>query len=209
MITEVLSVSNSQSLSRAEEVLKNNGLVAFPTDTVYGVGALAFNEEAIERLYEVKTRSKDLPLPILIAGPDQLELVTQNLTRVAIILANHFWPGPLTIIVERHPGLPEDLSGTSTVGVRVPNHAFARKLMELVGPMAVSSANLSGQPSSTTSEEVLADLNGKFELLIDGGPTAGQIPSTVVDCTAETPLILRKGPISLDQILSVLPKELF
>jgi L-threonylcarbamoyladenylate synthase len=208
MITEVLSVSNSQSLARAEEVLKHNGLVAFPTDTVYGVGALAFNGDSIERLYKVKTRSKDLPLPILIAGPEQLELVAQNLTRTTKILANHFWPGPLTIIVERHPGLPEDLSGTSTVGVRVPNHAFARDLIRLVGPMAVSSANLSGQPSSRTREEVLADLDGKIELLIDGGATPGQVPSTVVDCTAETPLILRKGPVSLDQILSVLPKEL-
>ena len=208
MITEVLALSDALSLSRAEEVLKNSGLVAFPTDTVYGVGALAFNGDSIERLYNVKIRSKELPLPILIAGSEQLNLVSQNLPRIAKILADHFWPGPLTIIVERHPGLPKDMSGTSTVGVRVPDHAFAQDLFKLVGPMAVSSANLSGHPNSRTSEEVLADLDGKIELLVNGGLTPGQIPSTVVDCTAETPLILRKGPISLDQILSVLSKEL-
>jgi L-threonylcarbamoyladenylate synthase len=185
--------------------LKEGGLVAFPTDTVYGVGALAFEISSIERLYEAKARNNELPLPILIGGPEQLNLVAKNLTSVSRILAQKFWPGPITLIVERHPALPQDVSGTSTVGVRVPDHPFAMELLHLVGPLAVTSANLSGHPSSVTAEQVLNDLGGRIDLLVDGGPTPGQVPSTVVDCTGETPLVLRKGPITEDQILSVLP----
>ncbi|OGO17155.1 MAG: threonylcarbamoyl-AMP synthase [Chloroflexi bacterium RBG_16_48_8] len=207
MRTEVIAISSSQSIARAMDVLNKGGLVAFPTDTVYGVGALAFEERSIRRLYEAKTRNNELPLPILISGPEQLELVTINLTDVARILAHQFWPGPITLIVERHPRLPQDMSGTSTVGVRVPDHRFSQRLFAAVGPMAVTSANLSGHVSSITPEEVLADLNGRIDLLVDGGPTPGQVPSTVVDCTGETPLILRKGPITEDQILSVLPAK--
>ncbi len=205
MNTEVIAITNPRSRKRAIHILKKGGLVAFPTDTVYGVGALAFEIRSIERLYEAKTRNNELPLPILISGPEQLDLVTTNLTCVARILAEKFWPGPITLIVERHPRLPQDMSGTSTVGVRVPDHNFARDLFKAVGPLAVTSANLSGHPSSVTPEEVLNDLNGRIDLLVDGGPTPGQVPSTVVDCTGETPLILRKGPITEDQILSVLP----
>jgi L-threonylcarbamoyladenylate synthase len=205
MATEVIALNDPQSLNRAINVLENGGLVAFPTDTVYGVGALAFETRSIERLYKAKRRSRELPLPILISGPEQLDLVSQNLTDVAITLAHQFWPGPITLIVERHSRFPQDVSGTPTVGVRVPDHPYARELFAAVGPLAVTSANLSGHPSSCTPQEVLADLDGRIDLLVDGGPTPGQVPSTVVDCTAETPLILRKGPISEDQILSAIP----
>jgi L-threonylcarbamoyladenylate synthase len=205
MDTEVVAITNPNSLKRAIDVLKSGGLVAFPTDTVYGIGALAFETSSVKRLYQAKTRKNELPMPILIANSDQLDLVAINLTTIAHILAQHFWPGPITLIVERHPDLPQDMSGTSTVGVRVPDYEFARSLFMAVGPLAVTSANLSGHPSALNSEEVLRDLEGKIELLVDGGPTPGQVPSTVVDCTGETPLILRKGPITEDQILSVLP----
>jgi len=207
MKTKVITITDPNSLEKAIHVLENGGLVAFPTDTVYGVGALAFSPSSIERLYEAKTRNQELPLPILIADLDQLVLVAQNLTNVARILANHFWPGPLTLIVERHPQLPKDMSGTSTVGVRVPDHPFAQKLFKAAGPLAVTSANLSGQPSSSTPQEVLADLDGRIDLLVDGGETPSQVPSTVVDCTGETPLILRKGPITQAQILAVIPTQ--
>lgn len=205
MATEVIEINDPQSLNRAICVLENGGLVAFPTDTVYGVGALAFEKRSLERLYEAKIRSSELPLPILISGPEQLDLVSQNLTDIANTLAYEFWPGPITLIVERHSRFPQDMSGTSTVGVRVPDHHFARELFTAVGPLAVTSANLSGHPSSCTPQEVLAGLDGRIDLLVDGGSTPGQLPSTVVDCTSETPLILRKGPISEDQILSVIP----
>jgi L-threonylcarbamoyladenylate synthase len=207
MNTEVIAITDPNSLKRAIQVLKKSGLVAFPTDTVYGVGALAFEIRSIERLYKAKTRNNELPLPILIAGSEQLGMVSINLTTVARILAHQFWPGPITLIIERNPDLPQDMSGTSTVGVRVPDHKFARELFMKVGPLAVTSANLSGQPSAVNAEEVLRDLDGRIDLLVDGGPTPGQVPSTVVDCTGETPLILRKGPISEDQILSVLPAK--
>jgi L-threonylcarbamoyladenylate synthase len=205
MKTEVIPIADPKSLESAVRVLENGGVVAFPTDTVYGVGALAFEQRSIERLYEAKKRNQELPLPILIASPEQLDLVAQNLTGVVRILAHHFWPGPITLIVERNPQLPEDMSGTSTVGVRVPDHPFAIKLFEAVGPLAVTSANLSGRPSSSTPQEVLAELDGRINLLIDGGVTPGQVPSTVVDCTGEIPLILRKGPITQAQILDVTP----
>jgi L-threonylcarbamoyladenylate synthase len=207
MKTEVIAITNHNSLKRAIQVLKKGGLVAFPTDTVYGVGALAFEVRSIERLYEAKTRKNKLPLPILIADPEQLGMVSKNLTTIALILAKQFWPGPLTLIIERNPDLPQDMSGTSTVGVRVPDHKFARELFMSVGPCAVTSANLSGKPSAVKPEEVLRDLDGRIDLLVDGGPTTGQVPSTVVDCTGEIPLILRKGPITEDQILSVLPAK--
>lgn len=208
MNTQVIGISDPNCLKRAVEVLKKGGLVALPTDTVYGIAALAFDVRAIERLYESKSRNNELPLPILIAGTEQLDLVAKNLTTVARILAHQFWPGPITLIVERHPQLPPDMSGTSTVGVRVPDHRFDQLLFTDVGPLAVTSANLSGKPSAITPEEVLRDLDGKIDLLVDGGPTPGQVPSTVVDCTGEAPLILRKGPITEDQILSVLPAEI-
>jgi L-threonylcarbamoyladenylate synthase len=209
MNTAVVPLSDPHVLERAVEILKNGGLVAFPTDTVYGIGTLAFDVDAIKRLYEAKDRDNKLPLPILIAGPYQLDLVTKNLTNVARILADKFWPGPITLIVERHPGLPPDMSGTSTVGVRVPDHKFAIQLFTEVGPLAVTSANLSGHPNAVSPDEVMSNLNGRIDLLVNGGPTPGQVPSTVVDCTGETPLILRKGPITEDQILSVLPAGLF
>jgi len=207
MNTEVISISKPGCLKRAIEVVNRGGLVAFPTDTVYGVGALAFEEKSIQKLYEAKTRNNELPLPILISGPEQLDLVTINITDVARILAHQFWPGSITLIVERHPRLPPDMSGTSTVGVRVPDHPFSQKLLAAVGPMAVTSANLSGHPSSITPEDVLSNLNGRIELMVDGGVTRGQVPSTVVDCIGETPFILRKGPITEEQILSVLPAK--
>jgi L-threonylcarbamoyladenylate synthase len=209
MNTEVIPLSDPLALKHAIEILKNGGLVAFPTDTVYGIGALAFDVNAVKRLYEAKARSNELPLPILIAGSYQLDLVTKNLTNVARILAQKFWPGPITLIVERHPALPPDMSGTSTVGVRVPDHKFAIQLFTEVGPLAVTSANLSGHPSTVTPDDVISNLNGRIDLLVDGGPTPGKVPSTVVDCTGETPLILRKGPLTEDQILSVLPARLF
>jgi L-threonylcarbamoyladenylate synthase len=207
MNTEVIAITNPNSIKRAIHVLEEGRLVAFPTDTVYGIGALAFEIRSIERLYKAKTRNNELPLPILIAGPDQLGMVSKNLTTIARILAHQFWPGPITLIMERNPDLPQDMSGTSTVGVRVPDHKFARELFMKVGPLAVTSANLSGQPSAVNAEEVLRYLDGRIDLLVDGGPTPGQVPSTVVDCTGETPLILRKGPITEDQILSVLPTK--
>lgn len=200
MKTEVLAAADPSSLPRALAVLQRGGLVAFPTDTVYGVGALAFNAEAVERLYLAKDRSTEKAIPILVAHDSDLPKVAKELTPSARKLAARFWPGPLTLVVPKHPALPEAVSAYPTVGVRQPNHPFTLKLLELAGPLAVTSANRSDGPNSLTAAEVLAQLGGRIELVIDGGPTPGSAPSTVVDCAQAAPRILRAGPISADQI---------
>jgi len=191
-------------LARAQEVLQEGGLMAFPTDTVYGVGTLAFNAAAVRSIYIAKDRPDDKAIPVLIGDSTDLEKVTQEIPEAASRLAARFWPGPLTLVVSKRPDLPETVSATPTVGVRVPDHALARKLLSAAGPMAVTSANLSGQPSPSTAQEVLAQLGGRIALIIDGGKTPGGIPSTVVDCSGQEIRILREGPILKDQIWAAL-----
>jgi L-threonylcarbamoyladenylate synthase len=123
---------------------------------------------------------------------------------MALTLAAHFWPGPLTLVIPKHPDLPEAVSATSTVGVRVPDHAAARALLQASGPLAATSANLSGQPSPSTAEEVRAQLGGRIPLILDGGRTPGGVPSTVVDCLGAEPKVLREGPISSQEIFKSL-----
>jgi len=204
METEVLSPDLADTLVRALSVLQSGGLVAFPTDTVYGLGALAFNKIAIERVYTAKGRPIDKAIPILIGGPQDLERVTSGLPPIAAKLAARFWPGPLTLIVPKHPSLPEIVSSAPTVGVRVPDHPLARALLQAAGPMAVTSANLSGKPSPRTAGEVLLQLKGRIPLILDGGETPGGVSSTVVNCLGAEPVILRAGPISLEDIQFVL-----
>jgi L-threonylcarbamoyladenylate synthase len=204
MKTEILLAGDQGMLARAQEVLQKGGLVAFPTDTVYGVGTLAFNAAAVRSIYIAKDRPDDKAIPVLIGDSTDLEKVTQEIPEAASRLAARFWPGPLTLVVSKRPDLPETVSATPTVGVRVPDHALARKLLSAAGPMAVTSANLSGQPSPSTAQEVLAQLGGRIALIIDGGKTPGGIPSTVVDCSGQEIRILREGPILKDQIWAAL-----
>ncbi len=196
MKTEVMLATDPSALRYATDVLRNNGLVAFPTDTVYGVAALAFKPEAVERLYVVKGRATNKAIAILVARPADLAQVAQFLTPTAQKLAQEFWPGPLTLVVPKHPNLPQAVSALETVGVRQPDHLVAKKLLELTGPLAVTSANRSGEPNSLTAAAVLAQLAGRIDLIIDGGPVPGGVPSTVVDCTTADPTILREGPIT-------------
>jgi L-threonylcarbamoyladenylate synthase len=204
MKTEVLSASDPNAMRHAADVLRHNGLVAFPTDTVYGVGALAFKAEAVQRLYVVKGRATDKAIAVLVARTADLPKVAQELTPSAQRLARDFWPGPLTLVVPKHPDLPAAVSALPTVGVRFPDHPVARRLLELTGPLAVTSANRSGEPNALTAEEVLAHLSGRVDLLIDGGRAPGGIPSTVVDCTGLAPMILRQGPVSAAEIEATL-----
>jgi len=204
MKTEVLSASDPNAMRHAADVLRHNGLVAFPTDTVYGVGALAFKAEAVQRLYVVKGRATDKAIAVLVARTADLPKVVQELTPSAQRLARDFWPGPLTLVVPKHPDLPAAVSALPTVGVRFPDHPVARRLLELTGPLAVTSANRSGEPNALTAEEVLAHLSGRVDLLIDGGRAPGGIPSTVVDCTGLAPVILRQGPVSAAEIEATL-----
>jgi L-threonylcarbamoyladenylate synthase len=200
MKTEVLLASDPNALRYAVDVLRYGGLVAFPTDTVYGVGALAFHHEAVMRLYTVKGRSTDKAIAVLIGREADLADVATALTPAAEKLAAKFWPGSLTLVVPKHPRLPAAVSSLPTVGVRMPDHALARQLLEQTGPMAVTSANLSGEPNALTAAHVLAQLSGRIELILDGGRVPGGVPSTVVDCTAAVPQILREGPVTAADI---------
>jgi L-threonylcarbamoyladenylate synthase len=204
MKTDILMSQDPLAQVRALAVLRRGGLVAFPTDTVYGVGALAFDAAAVSSIYTAKDRPVEKAIPVLVADPADLAKISQELSQAAVRLANRFWPGSLTLVVRKHPDLPEAVSATSTVGVRVPDHPVARALLRAAGPMAVTSANLSGQPSPSTAQEVFAQLGGRIALIIDGGKTPGGVPSTVVDCVCAKPQILRAGPVSEAEIWAVL-----
>jgi L-threonylcarbamoyladenylate synthase len=204
MKTEILLASAPNAITRALEILLSGGLVSFPTDTVYGVGSLAFHQQAIESIYAAKDRPIEKAIPVLIGDNDDLIKVAEEIPVIAIKLIERFWPGPLTVLVPKKLTLPEAISATSTVGVRVPDHEVARALLRLTGPMAVTSANISGQSSPTTAQEVFVQLGGRIALIIDGGDTPGGIPSTLVDCTGKEIQILREGPITKEQLLSAI-----
>lgn len=204
MKTEIISTKHPSAISHAVDVLNRNGLVAFPTDTVYGLAALVFDQESIERLYIVKGRKHTKAIALLLSDPDQLEQIAVDISEAAHRLAERFWPGPLTLVLNRHPSLPNMLSPEPTIGVRIPDHPDALALIKNTGPLAVTSANLSGKQPSTNAQEVLEQLKDRIHLIIDGGPTQGGVPSTVVDCTTTDLKILRPGPLSLHDLQSAL-----
>jgi L-threonylcarbamoyladenylate synthase len=204
MKTEIISSSSPDVIPRALEILKAGRLAAFPTDTVYGVGALAFDGKAIESIYIAKDRPIEKAIPVLIGDSDDLEQVGMDISDSARRLAARFWPGPLTILIPKRADLPESVSATSTVGVRVPDHAVARALLRAAGPMAVTSANISGWQSPVTAQQVYEQLADRIDLIIDGGKTPGGVPSTLVDCTTRELKVLREGPVSLQQLLATL-----
>jgi L-threonylcarbamoyladenylate synthase len=205
--TALIPADEPGAIERALRVLQDGGLVAFPTDTVYGVGAAAFNAQAVGRIYEAKGRSEEKAIPVLLAGLGDLERVAAEVSPDLRRLAAQFWPGPLTLVVAKHADLPIEVSPGPTVGLRVPDHPVALELLAAVGPMAVTSANRSGGPNPATAAQVLSALCGKIELILDGGQTPGGRPSTVVDCTKDPPILLRPGPIPLDAVLDCLAKH--
>ncbi len=207
MNTRVLSTDHPNALASALDVLARGGLVAFPTDTVYGVAASLTLPSGIDRLYEAKSRSANKAIAVLIAEVDQLALLTPGLTPAARRLAERFWPGALTLVLPKLPQLPANLSPLPTVGVRMPDHPFARVLIRSAGPLATSSANVSGEANPLKAQDVLAQLEGRIELILDGGPVSGGVPSTVVDCTQDPPLILRVGAIPEGEIINVSDKN--
>lgn len=207
MNTRILSTNDPNAAPRAMEILSAGGLVAFPTDTVYGLAAFLSSQGGIAKLYEAKSRSANKAIAVLVAEIDQIEQVTPGLTPSARTLAERFWPGALTLVVPKRDGLPENLSPLPTVGVRMPDHAFARALMRRTGPLATTSANISGESNTLTAEQVMEQLAGRVDLVLDGGPVPGGVPSTVVDCTQDPPKILRQGAITAEAIFNVLQNQ--
>ncbi len=203
MKTERISADHPNAIQHAVDVLRNDGLVAFPTDTVYGLAAPVQNIESIERLYVVKGRNNTKAIAVLLGDNDQLATVAIDLSKSAQKVAQHFWPGPLTMIVPRHPSLPEILAPLPTIGVRIPDHPVALELLKAAGPLAVTSANISGADNTMTARQVMKQLKGRVHLIIDGGRTPGGVPSTVIDCTTPEVEILREGPITLKQLRAI------
>jgi L-threonylcarbamoyladenylate synthase len=204
MKTELLSIEHPSAIPHTVDVLTHGGLVVFPTDTVYGLAALPFQPQFIERLYVVKGRSSQKAIGILLGNLAQLTQVISVMSPLAMRLAEKFWPGQLTLVVSRHPNLPFVLAPDDTIGVRMPDHPAALALLRQSGPLAVTSANLSGRENTVTAQEVLDQLSGRIHLVLDGGRVPGGVPSTVVDCTGAQPILLRKGPVSLEAIQAAL-----
>ena len=207
MKTELL-VQNS--IFRAAALLKAGEIVAFPTETVYGLGAPLFNREAIEKIFIAKGRPRDNPLIVHLAHIEQAEEIAINIPSSFYILAKAFWPGPLTLIVTKHPNVPSTVSaGLETIALRLPAHPIARSLIEEVGePLVAPSANLSGKPSSTTAGHVMEDFEGKIAAVLDGGACQIGIESTVLDLREEKrPTLLRPGSITREEIEAVLGYE--
>lgn len=201
MKTEIRPVSE-ESIAEAGIILKNGGIVAFPTDTVYGLGAVCTNEEAVSRIFTAKGRDEGKPLSILVADPAQVELLALEVPEKAKRLMQKYWPGALTVILKKRPEISEIVSaGGDTIGIRMPDLPAAVELIRAAGsPLAAPSANLSGKRSAVTAEEAAEDLSGRIDLILDGGPSPVGTASTVVDLTGEAPRILREGVITKTMI---------
>lgn len=214
MITELLAVDKNvddlhtyPQIIQAANLLRENEVVAFPTETVYGLGGNAKNEEAVAKIFAAKGRPSDNPLIIHISKLEQLTEFVDNIPEKASILMEKFWPGPLTIIFQKKEGALSDkaTAGLSTIAVRMPEHPVALAIIDAAGlPIAAPSANRSGRPSPTSAHHVWEDLNGRIAAIVDGGPTGIGVESTVLDCTLEIPQILRPGGVTKEQLVSVI-----
>jgi len=197
-----LLLSIQKQVEQGISILKQGGIVAFPTDTVYGLGASISLPHAVERVYQVKKRPLNMPLPLLLADKSQLGEVAEPVPPIAWLLAEKFLPGALTIVLFKSKSVPDIVTGGGkTVALRIPAHPVPVALIQGVGtPIAGTSANLSGKPSALTAEEAYAQLDNKVDLIIDGGRCPGGKESTIVDLTGETPLVLREGAISREEL---------
>ena len=193
-------------LKETSQIIKNGGIVVFPTETVYGIGTNGLNKEAISRLYEVKQRPTNKPISLLVSSIDMAEVVAKDITDMEYKLMEKFFPGPLTIILKKKNIVPDNLTNnTDTVGIRMPDNIIAKKLIEYANvPIATPSANISGKPSGTNIENIMEDFKDKVDYYIDGGQSKLGIGSTIVKIENGYPLILREGSISKEQIFECL-----
>ena len=199
-----------KALRAAAEILQRGGLVAFPTETVYGLGANALDPDAVRGIFKVKRRPADNPLIVHVTGLEQAGALVENMPPEAVRLAQQFWPGPLTLVLPKKKVVPEIITaGLSSVAVRVPAHPLAIKLIRAAGfPLAAPSANLSGRPSPTTAAHVLEDLAGCIEAVLDGGPCTIGLESTVLSLLSSPPVLLRPGGIDLVKLEEVCGKKI-
>ena len=206
MNTLYLSAEDAQAPILAAEIIKNGGLVAIPTETVYGLGANGMDENAVLKIFEAKGRPQDNPLILHVTGPEQIELFCHHIPQAAYDLAEAFWPGPLTMVLPARECVPKrTTAGLDTVAVRCPDSHVTREIIRLAGvPLAAPSANISGKPSTTTAQHVLHDHDGKIDAIVDGGPCRVGVESTIVDLTEERPRLLRPGGIGPEELIAVL-----
>ncbi len=197
--------SNMEDLKYGAEIIRSGGLVAFPTETVYGLGGDGLDPSAVKKIFEAKGRPQDNPLILHIANRRDMAPLVESIPKDAEKLMEAFWPGPLTIIFKRNKLVPDIVSaGLDTVSIRMPNNPIALKLIELSDlPLAVPSANTSGKPSPTSAKHVMEDLYGKVDLIIDGGDTGIGVESTVLDMSGDIPRILRPGGITLEDLKKI------
>lgn len=208
MKTRILSTTEND-IAEAAEIIQQGGLVAFPTETVYGLGADALNADAVAKVYEAKGRPSDNPMIVHIARASDIGQLTPMLSEDIVSLIDNFWPGPLTMVLKKKAGVPDRTTGgLDTVAVRMPDSEAALELIrEADCPIAAPSANISGRPSPTRASDVIADMDGRIDAVIQGDDCRVGIESTVIDMTGDTPVILRPGIITAEDIEAVLKKE--
>jgi L-threonylcarbamoyladenylate synthase len=212
MMTEIIKINSEKieknKIASAAKIINSGGLVAFPTETVYGLGADAFNSDAVMNIFKAKNRPADNPLIVHVSGVQMLEEVVKEISPLARKLIKKYWPGPLTLVLEKSDEVPDSVScGLKTVAVRMPSNKIALELIKKSGvPIAAPSANLSSSPSSTSAEHVLHDLDGRIDLILDGGFCDIGLESTVLDISGKIPRLLRPGKVSLEELENLLGK---
>jgi L-threonylcarbamoyladenylate synthase len=206
MKTVCISATEPNAAERAADVLRRGGLVAIPTETVYGLGADGLNADAVLKIFEAKGRPQDNPLILHIAQADELDAICHDIPDSARVLAERFWPGPLTMVLPCRDSVPRrTTAGLDTVAVRCPDSEITRAIIRAAGvPIAAPSANTSGKPSPTTAAHVLHDMDGKIDLIVDGGACRVGVESTIVDLTGQTPRLLRPGGVTPEELRAVL-----
>jgi L-threonylcarbamoyladenylate synthase len=198
METRWLIAGQPGAIEQAADLLKQGQVVAFPTDTLYGIAADPFNQAAIEKLFAVKNRPQEKGIPILLADLQDLDKVAQEVPPTAQSLINQYWPGALTLVVPKHPRLPSIISSNEGVAVRIPDHEISRAFIRAAGgAVAATSANLSGERPAQNAAEAFEAMNGLIAAVLDGGPVQHGQGSTVLDCMSDPPKVLREGPIAV------------
>jgi tRNA threonylcarbamoyl adenosine modification protein (Sua5/YciO/YrdC/YwlC family) len=199
-----IDAEREEGISAATLAVQRGELIVIPTDTVYGVGADAFDPASVRRLLAAKGRGRDMPPPVLVSTPTTLDALAVGVPQYARKLVEELWPGPLTLVCKQQPSLQWDLGDTrGTVAVRMPDHPVALEVLARTGPLAVSSANRTGMPAATDADAAESMLGESVEVYLDGGSTPGPVPSTIVDATGPTGRVLRQGAVSLDRLNEV------